>query len=101
MKLDYKSLGRKLTVISIVCLSATVYYGEVLAGSPGGNGNSCNGKGQVWGNFLGDHSNLMNASDISRDQAAYESAVVLPDPNHILDFPGHYDADGNHIDGLD
>ena len=99
MKLDYKSLGRKLTVISIVCLSVTVYYGEVLAGSPGGNDNSC--EGRVWGNFLGDHSYLMNASDISRDQAANESTVALSDPNHILDFPGHYDADGNHIEGLD
>ncbi len=97
MKLSYyKSLGRKMAVVSIVCLSATAYYGEVLARGPGGgngNGGHGNGKGQGHGNLLGDRSMLsgaMNASNTARAHAAHDSAVILADPTH-------YNPDGNHI----
>jgi len=111
MKLDYyKYLGRKLAIVSIVCLSslgAMTYQGEVLAGAHGGghgngghgNGGVGNGKGQGAGNSLGDRSDLigaMNASDKAREHAAHESAVVHADPAHILAFPDHY-IDGVHI----
>jgi hypothetical protein len=99
MKLDYyKYLGRKLAIVSIVCLSslgAMTYQGEVLAGAHGGghgNGGSGNGKGQGAGNELGLRSELSgaeNASNTARDHAAHDSAVVLADPNHFDDGHTH------------
>ena len=99
MKLDYyKCLGRKLAIVSIVCLSslgAMAYQGEVFAGAHGGghgNGGSGNGKGQGVGNELGLRSELsgaMNASNTARDHAAHDSAVVLADPNHFDDGHTH------------
>ena len=81
MKLNYyKSLVRKLAVVSIVCLSslgAMTYHGEVLAGVHGGghgNGGSGNGNGRGAGNDLGDRSVLIaaeNASNTARKHAAH------------------------------
>ncbi len=76
MKLDYyKYLGRKLAIVSIVCLSslgAMTYQGEVLAGAHGGghggghgNGGSGNGKGRGAGNDLGFRSELSGAENAS------------------------------------
>lgn len=100
MKFDYyKSFGRGLAVVSIVCLSAMTYQGEVFAGAHSGghggghgNGGVGNGKGQGWGNELGLRSDLIgaeNASDIARKHAAHGSAVVLADPNHFADDHPH------------
>ncbi len=97
MKLSYyKSLGRKLAVVSIVCLSAMTYQGEVLArahSGSNGNGGHGNGNGQGWGNdLLGLRSDLIgaeNASNMAREHAAHNSAVILVDPDH-------YDVNGVH-----
>lgn len=105
MKLDYyKYLGRKLAIVSIVCLSslgAMTYQGEVLAGAHGGghgnggghsNGGVGNGKGQGARNDLGLRSELSgaeNASNTAREHAAHDSAVVLADPNHFEDEHTH------------
>ena len=92
MKLSYyKSLGRKLAVVSIVCLSslsAIAFHSEAIAGKGSSGGRQDAGAGKAHG--LG-HSLLKagNASDMARDHAAHNSAVILADPNH--------DPNGNHI----
>jgi hypothetical protein len=101
MKFNYcKKLGRGLTVASIITLSslgAISYQGQAIAnGNSGGHGGGAgNSQGRGTGNSLGDRSELIkaeNASDIAREHAAHNSAVILAYPEHLDD--GHtHDAD--------
>lgn len=97
---NYKKLGRGMTVASIITLSslgAMAYQAEAIANanSGGHGGGAGNSQGRGAGNSLGDRSVLIkaeNASDVARQHAAHESAVILVYPEHYSDEHTH-DAD--------
>ena len=102
MKFDYyRELGRGLAVVSIITLGslgAMTFPGDAVAAKGGGGGHgggAGNSHGRGASNEIGERSELMkaeNASDVARQHASHDSAVILAYPEHYAD--GHtHDAD--------
>jgi len=98
MRFDYyKNISRGITLASIITLSslgAIAYQGEAFANANSGDhgGGAGNSDGRGARNSLGERSRLIkaeNASDVAREHASHDSAVILAYPEHIEDGHTH------------